>query len=220
MGNGYNRVAIKGTLLGGEVWSVNPCFIVDETGVDSYLKTFTELQEWATAITALEGGNVLSPDLLALISSAAAITSIRVEAYLADGTLVQAAEAALVTPVTGSGQANKPLQVALVASLLTGRPGRSYAGRLYWPALGAPLQSATLRLSTNGTSILAEDTASLLTGIAQAAPGTTAIAPVVVSHKLAIQTPIVSVRVGDVLDTQRRRRDSLVEGTSTVPIGG
>lgn len=213
----YNRVVIKGSLPGGEVWTVNPAF---GGAQDGGLTAFSDLQDWATAIAALNGGHVLDTVLLGLIGSSSTVDTVRTESFTANGDLTQAAEAPVETSTNGSAAVHAPLQVALVASLLTGRPGRSYSGRIYWPALSAPMNSTTARVNPADVETFATSTAALLELIAEAAPVDAALAPVVVSHKLQIQTPVTTVRVGDVLDTQRRRRDKLVEAYTGAPIGG
>lgn len=208
----YNRVSLQGTMPGGEVWTVNPCY----GGPNNQpVVSFDDLQAWATAIGALDSGNVLGDDIRSLLSNLLTLNVIRCELHDDDGTLLQAAEFTKAPAISGTDNPSKPYQVAVVASLLTGRPGRSYNGRLYWPAIGAQIGIATLRLTAAQTQAIADATATLLRAIATAAPVGAALVPVVVSHKLGTHQEVTSVRVGDVLDTQRRRRDSLVEAYRT-----
>lgn len=128
-----------------------------------------------------------------------------------------------LAPVTGAlGAPTMPNQCALVVSLLTARSGRSYRGRVYLPILGAGVLSPAGRLDPAGAAVYHALTfvgyliASLNGQIF--APAVTAPQPVTFFH-IAIQSrasgqpgaPVTSIKVGDVIDTQRRRRDKLVE---------
>lgn len=208
----HNVVRIQGSMPGGEVWSVNPRYWSATTGS---VVDFAELQTWANDIGAITQGLATNGDLRALMSTATSITAVRVEAVSASGTLVQAAEWRPATPVAGQGTATKPFQSSLVASLLTGRPGRSFRGRLYWPALNIAIGPATLRLTPTQTQSFASAMAAYLTAIGNAAPNGDPLDLVVVSQTLDVATPVTLITVGDVLDTQRRRRDSLEEQRSS-----
>lgn len=209
-----NVVRINGTLPGGEVWSVNPRYI-GNFGPD--ISNYPDLLSWATAIGALNTGNVLPMTLRTLLSTAGAVTSVRVEYRDAGDRLQQAAEYVLPSPAAGVGNASKPFQTALVSSLLTGRPGRSYRGRLYWPALGATISATDLRVSDTTAQSICTAVGQFLTAIGNAAPAGTDMALAVVSQTLSTRSAVTGIQVGDVLDVQRRRRDSLQEGRFSAP---
>jgi len=200
---------------GGEVWSVNPGF---GPNFGPLATTFAQLQSWAAAIVLLNAGNVIPPSWRAAISNAVAVTTIRTEYFGPDGKLAQAAESILATPVAGIGAATKGFQSAVVLSLRTGRPGRSYRGRLYLPALAMVIDTNTLRIAPATRLTLATETATFLKAIGTAAPPAANILPVVVSQTVSLLTTIASISVGDILDSQRRRRDSVAELTSVGPL--
>lgn len=204
-----NVVRINGSLPGGEVWSVNPRFF-GNFGPD--ITNYPDLLAWATNIAALNSGNVLPAPLRALLSPSGAVVSIRCEYRDASDRLQQAAEVALPSPAPGTGSATKPFQTSLVSSLLTGRPGRSYRGRLYWPALGAIISASDLRLSDVNAQSYCTAVGQFLTAVQNAAPAGTGVTLGVVSQTLSTRSAVTRIEVGDVLDVQRRRRDSLVEG--------
>ena len=111
-----------------------------------------------------------------------------------------------------TGTTSAPPQTAAVITLLTGTPGRSYRGRVYWPQL-APLISSSLVSSTAkglGSGFVSLNTAIEL---ALSVFGTWSLG--VHSPKLDVVTPVTSVRCGDVLDTQRRRAQDLPESFTT-----
>lgn len=209
----HNKVRILGLLPGGEVWSVNPSFYAN---LDNVVTDYDELLAWATAIAALNEGDVFPAGLRSLLSSAASISSIRTEYRDGNGNLSQAAEYTLPIVAAGTGTASKPFQTAVVSSLLTGRPGRSRRGRLYWPALAANISSTSLRLSTPSASAVGEAVRSFLSAVTASAPAGKNPQLAVISETLSTATQVTQVAVGDVLDVQRRRRDSLVEQIATV----
>jgi hypothetical protein len=206
----YNKVTISGTLPGGEEWSINPNF-VGPSGTGGAVTLFSELQQWSDAIAAVGDLGPVPEPIGELISSGASVNTIRVAAYQANGDIITVAETQLGTPGKGTTNVTKPLQTALVVSLLTGRPGRSYNGRLYLPALGAILDTATARVPAFTVQAYLDGAKTMLQSIQTAQPDGAGMQLCVVSHKLEFQTPVTALRIGDVLDTQRRRRESLVE---------
>lgn len=85
---------------------------------------------------------------------------------------------------------------------------------MYWPALAATMSSATLRWDlTQQTLALSEFAQYLETiGDAMEAPLGLAGSTLVVWSRTAMATPtVITMNTGDVLDTQRRRRDRAVE---------
>lgn len=210
----HNVIRILGSLPGGEVWSVNPKF--GGTPVEGY----EDLLLWAENIEAqIETGAIGAP-LRNAMSSAAAITGVRVEHIGANGRLAQAAEVTLATPLVGAGSATKPFQTAMVFSLRTGRPGRSSRGRLYWPALGTTISTTTLRLELAVREAYLDAAVDFLTALQTAAPAGATVALAVVSQTTGVNTAVDQIQVGDILDTQRRRRDSAVEQYSVLPFPG
>lgn len=211
----HNVVRINGSLPGGEVWSVTPKFTRPMGPVTEY----EDLERWAGIVAGTMEEWAINNIFLTLLSGAGRIDSIRVEARNAANQLTQAAEVQLTPSRAGSGTANKIYQSSLVFTFLTGRPGRSYKGRMYWPALNVSLdqnlrlvQSQIDSYATNGVELLE------MIGTAGATGGEFPI-PVVVSQTASTYTPITHVRVGDILDIQRRRRDSLTENYGEAAIG-
>lgn len=211
----HNVVRINGSLPGGEVWSVTPKFNRPSGPVTEY----EDLERWAGVVAGTMEEWVSPNPFLALLSSAGTIDSVRVEARNAANQLTQAAEVHLMPSKSGIGSANKLFQSCVVFTFLTGRPGRSYKGRMYWPALAASLTNE-LRLPQSNIDNYASNGVQLLEmiGSAGATEGEFPI-PVVVSQTAGVYTPITSVRVGDILDIQRRRRDSLTENYGEAQIG-
>lgn len=215
MAEPFNRVRISGTMPGGEVWSINPAFAETDGSV---VQSYADLLSWANAIVATNAAKILPTTVLDLLSTVAAITEVRTEVYDSTGKLTAAAEVTLTTPIPGTASPNKAYQSSVAVSLLTGRPGRSYRGRLYLVALSITLNVASLRLSASQASSIATQMSATLTAWGNAAPGDIDLRPVVVSKTLGMNSQVTQVGVGDVMDTQRRRRDSLAEAYSFAPV--
>lgn len=214
----HNVVRIIGSSPDGEVWSINPRFQqVGGPGTPA-LTDPEKLQTAANSIAALNSGNVFPSDIRTMLSSSLSVTAIRVEHVTAAGELGGAAEAVLATPAAGSGTATRPLQVACCVTLNQGAAyGRTGRGRLYFPAISGPtIASSNLRIPPTTRVTIA---AAMLTWFKAVADAVQAaddwiewdVRLVVHSKKLNTQRVVDNIAVGDVLDTQRRRRDSLRE---------
>lgn len=206
---GFFRVILNGNSPApGEVWSVGFSCVGPNTDVP-----FLDLQQWATGIgvglAAMTGNTLISQ-----LSTNGTITEVRCE-QRSDETdlLMQAAEYQLPVPKGGTGAASKTLQTAQVVSLITARPGRSFRGRMYWPAW-AYSPDAAMRFTPAACN-------AALAGVDQIFDLIKAQALVVnpayqmqlgVRSRLLHETNDVGrISCGDVPDTQRRRRDSLNE---------
>lgn len=209
----HNVVRINGNMPSGEVWSITPKF--GATGFPLIFE-YADLLAWATNIGGLNEGAVLPDGIRASMSAYVSVTEIVTEYRDASGELAQSARFTLPTPAVGSGSVNKTFQTAIVSSLLTGRPGRSYRGRIYWPAQSAAISTTTGRLSAEFTDAYAASVAAFLSAVQSAGPEGSSPELSVVSQTISEVTPVTQIQVGDVLDTQRRRRDSLLELRSTI----
>lgn len=203
----YVRVSILGTTVGGEVWSVNPVF--DPSG---------EFPGWnqSTADAAAAAIGAISPgtSLLTLMSPAMSLTGCRLEVREdSDDSLIGIAEYTRPSPIVGAGLARMAAQAAVVVSVRTDTPGGSGRGRIYWPAPGGTL-STSLRLSTpTPTATLADMKTYLLAIRSALATAWTLIGfDLAVRSKTTHTTPHATrLQLGDIVDTQRRRRDNLPE---------
>lgn len=211
----HNVLRLSGTLPGGEAWSVSPKFIGNfgplVTGYDA-------LDRWSRAAAVAGGPTFFPSNLRRLLSGVVQLTTVRAEHRGADGELVDAAEFVLPDPIGGQGQAFLPYQCAWVSSLRTGRPGGRYRGRLYWPCYGAVLETTSLRIPTATVAAVTADVATLLTALAGAAAPDAVLVPAVVSLTGGHASRVTTVVGGDIVDTQRRRRDALAEGYSVVAL--
>jgi len=199
------KVSILGTLPGNEVWSVNPVFAVTTGAVISYAECIAIVNA-VNALTVPSG-------VRSIMSTSTYVTGCRVEARTAAGVLEALAEGNISSPVVGQGSMPHPFQTSLVSSLRTTTPGGSGRGRLYWPATGATIDAPTLRMTSSSASTALTGIKSYLnliqTAVDASVDETVALA---VWSRTTGQLPTVnSIQVGDVLDTQRRRRDKITE---------
>ena len=113
-----------------------------------------------------------------------------------------------------------PGQCALVATLLSDRPrGKASKGRMYLPGYSGGMLS-TGKINTTMTGTIADGLKTFFDSFAAdadvpdelilAAKGT-GVAPQLTAQNDYVQT----IRVGDVVDTQRRRRNGLTESYTT-----
>lgn len=208
----YVRLGIKGTLGPQEVWSVNP--VIDPAGE----LDFPFDQGTFNAFVAALASQTVPGALLGLMSTACKITAFRAE--LRDTTeegFIGAAETTLSAPIAGTGAPTKTPQTSIVASLRSNTALASGRGRLYWPALGGITDATTLRISAANLESYGNAFSSYLTSICNLAKAQ--LTPVsLVNFGVSIYSPTKRiltqanrVQVGDVLDVQRRRRDSMPE---------
>nr|CRY94841.1 hypothetical protein [uncultured prokaryote]CRY95172.1 hypothetical protein [uncultured prokaryote] len=155
------------------------------------------------------------------LSNGANISGWRVEQYSEDDKLNAVAEANYAAPLASATAATKSLQDAVVCSLRTSTPGARGRGRVYWPAYGITLTN--WRISTPTPVQLAAAFKSLflaIQGEINAEAGANLISNVA---ELAVRSStrresykVESLQVGDVLDSQRRRRDKVTEGRTLI----
>ena len=205
------RVSIHGQMPNGEVWSVNPCWEID--GITGSLVTAAECQTIADAIVLLSPGGILAQATAATTT----IVGARVEARRLTGELEANAEQIKATPLVGTGTSVHPYQSSIVISLKTPGVGPSARGRLYWPATGIALDTSTYRLSTTNRDGILSAAKTYLSAIETAIQATLPNANLTVwSRKTANFHNVNALQVGNVIDTQRRRRDTLIESYASV----
>lgn len=213
----YNRFHLDGSLLSGqERWSVSwAVSAADGNGFNDpgVMQTkCDEVMDWFGASTG-------SPaDLKSAIGITSTVDRVRCYFHPDTGQPATVSAVSLGAPVAGSGACTKPPQCALVVSLLTGRPGRSYRGRFYWPAITQAMTASGKWGGTSTTTLANAFKALLLESVAGVGTGEQAMRVVVASAATGDLTAVSSVRVGDVVDTQRRRRDKMVETYASVTI--
>jgi hypothetical protein len=216
----YFRLSIQGTLASGEVWSINPCFnlggsftpIWDQPSGDDIAQALLDV--------------VIPTPLKDAYSAAGAITGYRLEGRGDDHTLLGVAESAFTSPVVGTAAATKPPQTAMVFSLRTNTPGASGRGRLYLPALSVQISATNFRVSSTAVEAFLTAMSEYLRDVQDTIKANAGVFPwstvelCVVSKTTGNRPLVTRIQAGDILDTQRRRRDKLTENYQAQPFPG
>ncbi|MGV1089627.1 MAG: hypothetical protein ACOYBX_16765, partial [Mycobacterium sp.] len=115
--------------------------------------------------------------------------------------------------ITG-GSTNVAPQLSIEVGLWSGSKfGRANYGKMYLPHTRMLLDPGTPRVSAANASTTATAMAAFITGLNGSAGGWTGTPEVQVMSRVGSGTTktVTTVRVGRVIDTQRRRRDRLIE---------
>jgi hypothetical protein len=206
------RVTLSGTMFGGvEEWSTG--FFLGQEGSDATVPTQAAADQirdaWTTFFTAVNS----------YVSSAYRFTQVKMANIDATGHTVSDSvkysyPAAAVLGNTGSN--THPPQCALVVTLLSDRPrGKASKGRMYLPGFAGPIMangkadtpqvaSIATNLKTFFDSFAADADVPDQLILAAKWSGPLGVIP-------AQNDYVETIRVGDVVDTQRRRRNGLAE---------
>lgn len=122
---------------------------------------------------------------------------------------------AFKTKVAGTALSMLPPQVAVAASLRSVVPGRRGRGRLYVPAVGSTVLAAGALLGSAANAAIGNATRALLTSVGGIGGGDVNTKIVVTSAGNPRYVLPSEVRVGNQLDTIRRRRNGVRETYST-----
>lgn len=209
----YVRVSILGVTNGGEKWSINPVFDPSFEFGDTVNQG--NLDAAAAAIAALNPGS----NVLGTISTQMAIQGARLEVRHSEtDDLIGLSIANRSTPLYGNVAPRMGFQNAIVVSVRTNTPGGRGRGRIYWPCPAVTLGVDTRIPSATVTSFLADMKTYLLAMRSALATSFPTIGfDLAVRSTVSATTPhAVRIQVGDVVDTQRRRRDTLPETYATL----
>ena len=204
----------------GETWTFGLRFTHNLNGSNDLSND--QLQAIADAVAGVNSGSAIPAQMKSMLSSSLAVAGVRVEQIGTDGRLEKAAEHLYSPVVPGVDPPQRTIQTALVFSLNRGAQfGRSGRGRVYVPACGVyPTQTAGFRVQSNQM----EDVLSMFNQMqgdwGQAINGEVGLLSYqlcVYSPKLEKLTAVENVALGDVFDSQRRRRDKWVEARVVQP---
>lgn len=212
---GYVKVTLVGTMGTQEIWNTGACYNI--VGIGTHSISFAMAQSIAVRLNAAITATTLPAPLRVLMSEFVQIAQWRVEGFndtdVVTGVGVQAVSPAL----NGVNSATKTPQDALVFSLRTNHAGRNGRGRMYWPALGATL-NGEYKLSSPTPATVALGAATLLDLIGDQINAELAANSLTETVELCVRSKtdkasyrVGSIQVGNVLDTQRRRRNRLAE---------
>jgi hypothetical protein len=210
------RVTARGlfdtTSNGGEQfeqwsWRLN---FSDPSGSEDPVDDEAQLADIATDISNFHG----RPG--SWISRAAVLTEVKAARIGADGKYIGQPRSVVLSKAGGGPSLVYPPQVALAVSLGTTRRGATGRGRIFLPAPAMSIGGNTGRISTTDRNAVAGSVAQLLNDLNNQ-PRIDAFAPsVVIASSKGYNTEVNSVRVGDVLDTIRTRRNEMGESYSVL----
>lgn len=200
----FYRVVFDGTLAqGAERWSASVAY-----NSDAVVATPGQMGAWASNILgSMAASSGPSDHLKTLISASGSITAVRTYGYPDVGQPADRQGVSSGAAIPGAGTASLPPQCSCVVTLQTGLPGRSQRGRIYWPLCGGGVTVA--QRSSLVTQTTANAFADLLANWGTLLENNT-LRPVVASEATGNLTVVSSVRVDNIVDTQRRRRDNMV----------
>lgn len=211
----YVRLTAGGDIATAQSWSTG-CAVTTTNNVISQEQLQALLGAWRAAWESAWQASTTDNRLSVNNQSDTRLFRYRAYLYPANGgqAVLQAAEDR--TPLPGTSTATLPAQTAIVATLLSGLPGRSYRGRMYLPCTGATLQ-VNHQLQATRAQGIATSVAGILSAVNAFASG----GPFGVAAVAGLQgrIPVSSVRVDTEPDIQRRRADKLLPvgfGTANV----
>lgn len=210
----WNRVTLKGSSQQGEVWSSG--FAMAAVGGGDVPAATDELILGATNIGNMIEAWGAAQALRAALSTSLMVTHVRIEAREEDESLVNVAEVALTPALQGTGSLNKPLPTCAVLSLRTATPGPRGRGRMFWPALTHSLDIAGRFSAVTGIALIT-DLRLFLNLVTDSFDPGFELYIALRSGTDHVSRVVTSLKCGDVPDTQRKRRDALVEIYQSLP---
>lgn len=192
------RHRLEGTFP-GEVWSFGMY-------TDSNLSLTAMHSQWMTGIT-----NFWGTATALFCTDVETTRAVTVEIDPATGGQLTGAES--TRSDAGTSEATcLPFQCAPVVTLRTSTLSRAGRGRFYAPSLAVD-QVAAGRMTTAARDTLADAAEDLVQGL------TSAGGNLVIYHRgPGTTSTVTSLDVGDVIDTQRRRRNKLIEARTSRPL--
>jgi hypothetical protein len=210
-----NRVTMSGTMYGGnEIWTTG--FWAGSPSGDAPDPTDAGAEmiadEWQTFFTSV------SVKVAYLFKTA----TIKITPYSAAGVIdiAKIKSFSYTTAIEGAHTGNgNPAQCSVVATLVAGSGvGNGGKGRMFLPGIGSGIDT-TGHLATGDTNAIASALATFFANVNASFdnPGLAinAAKTAPVTGILAINRELTVVRVGNVFDTQRRRRNALAEAYSS-----
>lgn len=201
----YGRISLFGNIGTAQSWSTGWSFAQQGVPTSTDLHDYLANQVNA-AVDAAWTGNAGTVGIGDICSPDTTLVGIRAYYYPA-GQKTAAAQGEFEYPVprVGAGPASLPTQTALVASTLSGLPGRSNRGRMYLPCTGATLNGH--QLAPADVNQLATNVATMLSSF-NAMVNTPGAARAAIASKNGL-VPITQIRIDSETDVQRRRADKL-----------
>jgi hypothetical protein len=203
-------------------------FEVDPVNIFRTETNWTIAQRWSAKFSgssSIDTGDWLNDQVAATLfgtvfprcSNKVQLHTIKASPIASDGSVVGGMTTLLTwtSSFTGGSESGNPLpfENSVVASWNTPVIGPKGRGRIYWPVMSASQLNSDGRLDSTTQAGFLADVVSMLEGfVITGGVGHSEWAlPIVTGGDYTKYGVITGVRVGDVIDTQRRRRRQLVE---------
>lgn len=201
------RLRAEGSWSGGDIFNFG-------LHVDSTATVQATATAWAAALTDMWSGSGTPAGNLAPYYTPGITIRNAIAVSLVSSTGQQVERIDVPLDLAGTSEAEQmPPQVALVVSLRTILATRRGRGRFYLPAMATNATADGRVAAAAQTAILNGASRALDALVAAGAP------PIVWSVGLPTPPTVTRVEVGDVFDTQRRRRDQLTEARISATVG-
>lgn len=194
------------TTSGG--WTVESEYTINGPGVADFdPKDFLTDQLIPAAATLIASNTVSSHAVL----DAVKLSPINTSGHVVDLRVCRAENATGVPGIAGGDPL--PLQNTVAISLRTGRIGAKGRGRFFLPGVSTNLLASNGSLTPTAIANYGVNAAAFLDALIWDGGGgvTAHTAPIVTGVPYALYGKVTQIRVGDRVDTQRRRRRQLVE---------
>lgn len=166
---------------------------------------------WATAVATLWNGLAAPTDNIDQLIHTDVTVDVASTSQLDPTTFRQTAKASTDPALAGTGTTTTlPPQVSAGVTWLSASDTKSGRGRIYLPPMDAATVSSG-RIAGAAVAIISAAATGMLHSLTFADS-----TPIIFGQKTHTVTPITATRVGDVWDTQRRRRDKLVPAYTIV----
>lgn len=147
-------------------------------------------------------------------SSQTSFTSVRASEVDAAGHIVSTFTSTEELPEDGNGSSGQiPSECSIVCSLVTALAGGSHRGRIYLPPVCKDALDGDGLLAVASRNSIADGMQSFLQALNLGLTGHGEVD--VFSPTLGVLTPVVAIKVGRVVDSQRRRRNRIPESYTT-----
>lgn len=201
------RLVAVGSLPSGETWNTG-YWTMPDAPITSYEQLLLDLavvqaafNTWTAGISGKWSGATQANELRAY--------------YYAGSESGNEATFSAVVPLTanlGTGAPNLPDQCTVVASLRSGRSGRSFRGRMYVPVNKVTLD-ATGQLALNDALGIANQTKIMMDSV-----NASGLQVGVMSATQTAFTPVTSVQANTIVDTQRRRTNKIKPNGTSIQV--
>lgn len=203
------RVVLSGSLPGGEIWE-SGFWLYGDLPTDQ-ASANTQASLVYGALTSDDESGAMTQWFANYVSATVTFDKVTVYVYTDGNAATYIGTYVPSTPLTGTGSAELPNQCAIVVTLLTGRAGRAYRGRMYLPLNSSSYMGSDGQLGNGNMVINAQHWARFFGDWAASDAGQ----PVVVSQVHTAHNAITAVRIDSRVDIQRRRANRQAVTSST-----